>query len=187
MIGLAFPPLPGGHHLRFVAMFHDLTKGQKHALRAAAAMAHHRDRKMPREDRDVHYLEAENSDLPLVVGGAIVEGILAIEEIGEPARELVADLAARLQAIRDMRPSVVKATDEDEGYDASAPVSVAAIVSEFGLLRHESTLYVNRRTGDVRVVGHKRIFLDVNEDEDGELEADLDNTRMGGGREGRGA
>ena len=155
-------------------MFHDLTKGQKRALRAAAELAHGRDRKMAWEDRDVHYLEARNSDLPLVVGGAVAQGLVAIDEIGEPARALVADLAARIRAVMDVQPSTARPdAGEDDGYDDAAPVSVAAIVREIDSLTDETTLYVNRRTGEARVMEHE--YLPDEGEEEGEVgEEDLD-------------
>jgi hypothetical protein len=50
-------------------MFHDLTKGQKRALRAAAQLAYVRDTTMGEEDRRVHYLEARNPSLPFEEAG----------------------------------------------------------------------------------------------------------------------
>jgi hypothetical protein len=152
--------------LRFASMWHDLTKGEKRALRTAAQLAHGRDRTMAREDRDVHYLEARNYDLPLVVGAAVAQGLLTIEEVGEVARERVAHVAGALQAIRESSPIPISSEeDEDEGYDAEAPVSVAAIVREIDSLRDETTLYVNRRTGEVRVMDHEYLPDDDIEDD----------------------
>ena len=150
-------------------MFHDLTKAQKRALRAAAELAHDRDRTMEREDRDVHYLEARNSDLPIIIGGAIAKGILTLEEVGEPARELVADVAARIRAVwHEAETRAAEAADDGEdeadGYDAGAPVSVTAIVREIDGLRDETTLYVNRRTGEVRVMEH--VYLPDEDDDE---------------------
>ena len=82
-------------------MFHDLTKSQKRALREAAALAHQRDVGMPIEDRDVHYLEARNADLPMVVAVAVADGLLKEDEVSEPAREIVRDLVARIRSMRD--------------------------------------------------------------------------------------
>ncbi|HEX7708570.1 MAG TPA: hypothetical protein VF701_19065 [Thermoanaerobaculia bacterium] len=137
-------------------MWQDLTKGEKRALRTAAELAHGRDRTMAREDRDVHYLEARNDDLPLIVGAAVAQGLLTIEEVAEVARERVAHVAGALREIREERATrVPEETDEDEEYDATSPVSVAAIVREIDSLRDETTLYVNRRTGEVRVMDHE--------------------------------
>lgn len=55
---------------------------------------------MNREDRDVHYLEARNTDLPLLIGGAVCNGYLSLDEIDEAARELVAEMAARRPSAR---------------------------------------------------------------------------------------
>lgn len=166
-------------------MYHDLTKAQKRALRAAAELAHGRDRTMELEDRDVHYLEARNSDLPLVVGGAVAQGLLTVEEVGEAARELVARVAGALEEIRaDRATRVSRETDEDEdededeGYDASAAVSVAAIVREIYSLRDETTLYVNRVTGEVRVMEHEYLpdedDFEPDDEDDDELDDESD-------------
>jgi hypothetical protein len=156
-------------------MYHDLTKPQKRALRAAAELAHGRDRVMEREDRDVHYLEARNSELPIVVSAAVADGIVAIEEVGEPARELIADLAASIRRMREefgTRPAAGDSAEDDAGeYDPEAPLSVAAVVREIDALRDDTTLYVNRRTGEVRVMQHEYL---PDEDEDDETEEDSD-------------
>lgn len=131
-------------------MFHDLTKSEKRALREAAALAHERDREMSREDRDVHYLQAPNASLPIIVGGALMNGLVRIEEIGESARAMVEDIAARLAAVTtslEQSPPPPK-----ESYDESAPVSVRGIVAQIEFLIEETALFLNVRTGEVRVI-----------------------------------
>lgn len=135
-------------------MNHELTKAQKRALRAAVELAHQRDRSMDAEDRDVHYLEARTSDLPIVGGGAVAQGIIRIEEVGEAARELVARVADSLRAISE-ESSDDAGGEEPDPHDPSAALSVGAIVAEFELLTEETTLFVNRRTGEVAVISNE--------------------------------
>jgi hypothetical protein len=149
--------------------YHDLTKSQKRALRAAAQLAHDRDRTMSAEDREVHYLEARNADLPIVVGGAVANGIIDADDVEAAARDLVADLAERIRAVSDadvVKPgeTVDEDDDEEEDEDPNAAVSVAAIVREADAVWEECTLFVNRRTGAVTITR--------SEDIDGELEED---------------
>lgn len=135
---------------RFSVM-HNLTKAQKQALREAAKLAHGRNTSMAREDRDVYYLEAVNADLPILIGGAVCDGLITLDEIGEAARELAAEFAARVAAYRgevgqraaEPRPPV------EDPYDPNAVVSLARIVAEIDMLGNEGTLYVNRETGEV--------------------------------------
>src|ERR1700692_1386992 len=82
-------------------MYHDLTKSQKRALRAAAQLAHDRDRTMSAEDREAHYLEARNADLPIIIGGAVANGIIKVDDVEEAVRDLVADVAERIRAVID--------------------------------------------------------------------------------------
>jgi hypothetical protein len=135
-------------------MFHDLNKAEKRALREAAQLAYDRDVSMPSEDRDVHYLQARNPDLPFVVAGAVVHEIISIDEVGAVIRELIEDVSARLSASieslgnRDRAP-----VEEPDPYDPNAVVSVAAILGEIDFLASsgEASLFVNTRTGEVRV------------------------------------
>jgi hypothetical protein len=157
-------------------MFHDLTKGQKRALREAAALAHQRDLTMPIEDRDVHYLEARNADLPLLVAAAVVDGFVAEDEIREPARDLIADLTARIRALRESiaeRP----ATQPRDPYVPDAPVSVKAILELVDMLSDLSVIYVNRKTGETEIFHEDEVSmlenLDEEEEEDEEEEDDL--------------
>lgn len=133
-------------------MFHDLTKEQKRALRAAAALAHERDRTMKREDRDVHYLEARNADLPLVVGGAVFEGIISLDDVGEVARELVRDIVERLNAVQEDLNARPEPEEENDPFDPAAVVSLEKVVAEAESLYHDDVLLVNRSTGDVTVL-----------------------------------
>lgn len=146
-------------------MFPELTKNAKRALREAAALAHSRDRSMSREDCDVFYLEARNADLPLLIGGAVADGLVTLEEIGESARDLIADIAGRLRAMHsDMtsrEPEKIK-----DPYDPNAVVSVSRIVEELDSLWEGASLYVNRMTGEVVV--QRDGDEDAIEDEDGE-------------------
>lgn len=146
-------------------MYHDLTKSQKRALRAAAQLAHDRDRTMPPEDREAHYLEARNADLPIIVGGAVANGVIEVGDVETAARDLVADVAERIRAVIDARAEKPAVADEEEDEDPNAAVSVAAIVREVDALSQESTLYVNRRTGTVTVWSNGFMM-------DGELEKD---------------
>ena len=113
-------------------MYHDLTKSQKRALRAAAQLAHDRDRTMSAEDREAHYLEARNADLPIIVGGAVAIEIIDVDDVPEAARELVADVAERIRAVIDaqVQKPEVAVSDEELDEDPNAAVSVAAIVRE---------------------------------------------------------
>ena len=135
----------------------DLTKDQKRALRAAAQLAHQHDQSMPEEDRDVYYLEVGNADLPLLVGGAVAHGIITIDQVPDAARELVRDVASRLSAVFDALERNPSPLEEKVPYDPDAVVSIASIVRQIDSLTDESTLFVNRRTGEVTV---------ANEDDD---------------------
>lgn len=143
-------------------MSHDLTKAEKKALRAAAKLAHDRDRSMSREDCDVYYLDCGNFDLPLVVGGAVAAGIISIDEIDVVGRERVVQIAEALRAIQDEEPQKF---EEEDRHDPTAPVSVAKIFAEIELLREDNTLYVNRSTGEVRVVDHEYLPDEEEEEE----------------------
>ena len=140
---------------------------------------------MAKEDRDVHYLEARNPDLPIIVAGAVAQGILAVEDVGEPARELVAGVAESLRAVMDKVSSAApRDAAAGERYDENAPVSVAAIVGEIDMIRDDSTLYVNRRTGDVRVMSHEYLpDEDEPEEEEPADAADWEREAMEEGRE----
>lgn len=161
-------------------MYHDLTKAQKRALRAAAQLAHDRDRTMSAEDREVHYLEARNADLPIIVGGAVAIGIIDIDEVEAAARDLVADIAERIRAASHadvVKPGVAGDEDDDEDEDEdekdedpNAAVSVAAIVREADAVWEECTLFVNRRTGAVTIMRSE--YMDGELEEDEELEGD---------------
>jgi hypothetical protein len=137
-------------------VFHDLTKGQKRALREAATLARSRDTEMAAEDADVYYVRARAADLPFVVGGAVAHGLIRLDDVGEAARDLVADLAQRLRVVEEVidahagtpKPHV----DEEDGFDPQSAVSVARILEAIDLLDDESHLYVHRITGEVRVV-----------------------------------
>lgn len=131
-------------------MLSDLTKGQKRALREAAALAHQRDRSMGLEDRDVYYLEARSADLPLIIGGAINSGLLSLDDVALPARDLVADIAARLSEAGRGRRDAGPSTPEDP-YDPAAIVSVARIVDEIDFLAEGTALFLNLETGEVTV------------------------------------
>ena len=144
-------------------MHYDLTKGQKRALREAAALAHRNDREMAREDRDVHYLEVGNDSLPIVVGGAIARGIIRIEDVGEPARELAADFAGRLRAMLQEAPSPAR---HEDPHDPNAVVSVSAILAEADLVGAEARLYVNKRSGEVRIVEDEFNAEELSEDDE---------------------
>lgn len=146
----------------------DLTKAQKHALREAARLAHQRDTSMSLEDRDVHYLQARTPELPIVVGAAVVNRIISIDEVGEAARSLVADLASRIAAARESLAATGKERPaEEDTHDPSAVISIAAIMQEVDMLSAsaEAALYVNRRTGEV--------FVSIGSDFD-ELGDDID-------------
>src|SRR6185295_7287931 len=135
-------------------MFHDLSKGEKRALREAAQLAHDRDVSMPGEDRDVHYLQARNADLPLVVAGAVVHQIISIDDVGAAARELIGDVAARLSsAIGSYESREQSPIEGPDPYDPNAVVSVAAVLAEIDFLTSsdQASLFVNTRTGEVRV------------------------------------
>jgi hypothetical protein len=153
-------------------LFHDLTKGQKRALRDAVALAFERDRSMPREDLEAHYLDVRTGDLPLVVGGAVADGVLQLDDIAEPAREIVADLAGRISAVRQEIEKRPPSSPIEIVYDAAAVVSVSRIVDEIQRLGAENELYVNRVSGKVVVLEDefKRglEFDDSDEDEDDE-------------------
>lgn len=127
---------------------HDLTKGQKRALRAAAELAHQRDVKTPLEDRDVHFLEARNADLPIVIAAAIADGLLKEEEVGEAARELVANVAAHIREFRE-RVASEPPLEEPDPYTPDAVVSLGKIVDEMELVSDQMTLYLNRVTGEL--------------------------------------
>ncbi len=167
-------------------MFHNLTKAEKRALREAAQRAHQLDREMSREDRDVHYLEARNQDLPFVVSGAVARGLISIEDVGEAARELVADLARSLQAVRDSLPARSEPNeDETVAYDPAAPLSIGAILNEIDAITNDSSLYVNRTTGEVRVIEHEYISDDDANDLDDEDDPDEPQWRLDAMAEGR--
>lgn len=145
-------------------MFHDLTRGQKRALRAAAELARQQDRQMTAEDAEAYYLDVRNSDLPLVVGAAVARGVIAIEDVGDVARELVADLAERLRAVDAEMEKRVEPRQQDE-YDPQAAVSVAAIVNQIDAISDTATLYVNRVSGDLRIVDPENDDWDDDDDE----------------------
>jgi hypothetical protein len=155
-------------------MSHDLTKGQKRALREAAALAHQRDVATPVQDRDVHFLEARNADLPLIVGAAVADGLLTEAEVPEAARELVRDMATRIRSMREGyagRP-VVEASDP---YVPEALVSLAAILELVDMFSDLSCIYVNRMTGEAIILHEEELSMlegefveDIpTEDEDG--------------------
>lgn len=141
---------------------HDLTKGQKRALRAAAELARQRDRTMASEDADQHYLGAQNASLPIVVGGAVANGIISIDDVGQAAREIVADFAARLASVIESYDEQAPEQDREDEYDPAALVSVGAIVDQIDALSDQSVLRVNRRTGEVVVTDGE----DFDEDSD---------------------
>lgn len=128
----------------------DLTKNQKRALREAAALAHQRDRSMGLEDRDVFYLEAGSADLPLIIAGVVNRGILSIDDVGEAARDLVADIAARLREVVRESGNTRRVAVEDP-YDPAAPVSVSRILDEMEFLGEGTALFLNGQTGEVTV------------------------------------
>jgi hypothetical protein len=132
-------------------MFHDLTKGQKRALRAAAQLAYQRDTAMIEEDRQVHYLDARNADLPYVVGGAVVEGVIRLDEVGEAARDLIDDLARRLQAVAQAQDETPAKQPDEPAFDPNARVSLSAVLASVDLVTDTATLFVNRRTGEINV------------------------------------
>lgn len=135
-------------------MFDDLTKAEKRALREAARLACDRDASMPGEDRDVHYLQARNANLPLVVAGAVVHEIISIDDVGAVARELIRSLTARLAAaIESSENSDRSPIEEPDPYDPNAVVSVTAILEEIDFLTSsdEASLFVNTRAGEARV------------------------------------
>jgi hypothetical protein len=72
------PVAPRARISNNLVMFHDLTKSEKRALRAAAQLANDRDRTMSAEDCEAHYLQARNADLPIIVGGAVANGVIAL-------------------------------------------------------------------------------------------------------------
>src|SRR5260221_14207630 len=98
-------------------MYHDLTKAQKRALRAAAQLAYDRDLSMSAEDREAHYLEARNADLPIVVGGAVANDIIGIDDVEEGARDLIADLAERIRGVLDAHAEKPERAVDDEWPD----------------------------------------------------------------------
>ncbi len=152
-------------------MFHDLSKAEKRALRAAAQLAHDRDVSMPGEDRDVHYLQARSADLPIIVGGAVVHGIISIDDVGAAARELIRDVSARLAAVVESYENREQSPiEEPDPYDPNAVVSVAAILGAIDFLTSsdEASLYVNTRTGEVRVSLGEGLDDDADLDEDEE-------------------
>lgn len=130
-------------------MFYDLTKGQKRALRAAAAVAHERDRTMAPEDRDVQYLEARVAELPGVVGSAVFEGIISIGDVGEVVRELIRDIVTEFNAVRDDLDAAPDPELEDDPFDPAAAVSLEKVVADAENLYHDDVLLVNRSTGEV--------------------------------------
>lgn len=74
----------------------------------------------------------------------VADGIISIDEIGEPARDVVAKVAAAVRALRE-EVGEADAEDEADPHDPNAPVSVAAIVAEMDLLTDESTEFRLRR------------------------------------------
>lgn len=129
---------------------HNLTSAQKWALREAARLAHGRNTSMAREDRDVYYLESDNADLPILIGGAVCDGLITLDEIGEAARELAGEFAARIAAFRgEVEQRAAEPRPLKDPYDPNAVVSLASIVAEIDMLGNEGTLYVNRETGEV--------------------------------------
>lgn len=129
---------------------HSLTKVQKWALREAAKLAHARDTSMDPEDRDVHYLEARNDDLPILIGGAVCNGYVSLAEIDEPARALVAEMAERIAAFRqEVKGREAEPRPVEDPYDPQAVVSLSSIVAEIDMIGNEGTLYVNTKTGEV--------------------------------------
>lgn len=134
------------------AVHERLTKPQKHALREAAQLAHECDRSMSREDRDVYYLEASTDNLPLIVAGAVAKGIIQLDAVGEAARPIVEDLAARLAAFHEQIETMPPPIERDP-YDPQAVVSLSAIMADIDMATatDESALYVNTRTGEVFV------------------------------------
>ena len=159
------PVAPRARISNNLLMYDDLTKSQKRALRAAAQLAHDRDRTMSAEDREAHYLEARNDDLLIIVGGAVANGVIGVGDVETAARELVADVAERIRAMIDAQVERPPVADEEEGEDPNAAVSVAAVVREVDALSEEATLYVNKRTGSVTVWRSDLLT-------DGELERD---------------
>lgn len=152
-------------------MANSLTKAQKHALRAAAELAHRRDRTMSREDCEAFYLEAETGSLPIVVGGAVARGIITADDVGEAARQIASDVAETLRHIESQCRETV---EEADPHDPDAVVSVEAIVGEIDLLTEESTLYLNEKTGEVRVMHHEYLpdedFEEMDEEESDDAE-----------------
>lgn len=143
-------------------MFHDLTKSQKRALREAAALAHRRDVGMPVEDRDVHYLQARNADLPIIVAAAVADGLLREDEVSEPAREIVRDLVARIRSMRDFI-SDKPAFQPPDPHVADAAVSVGTILGMIDMLSDLSAIHVNRRTGETVVLDEDEFPVDLEE------------------------
>lgn len=149
-------------------MFYDLTS-QKRALREAAALAHQRDVGMPIEDRDVHYLQARNADLPMIVAVAVADGLLREDEVGEPAREIVCDLVARIRSMRDSI-SDTPAFQPPDPYVADAAVSVGTILGMIDMLSELSAIHVNRRTGETVILDEDEFPDDLEEEDTGEDE-----------------
>jgi len=125
------------------------TKAEKRALRAAAELAYQLDRSMNQEDRQVFYLEAGNPELAIVVGSAVARGVISIDQVGEAAHEIVQRVAAALEAI-DREPVHREEKKEDDDYDPDAKISLSAVLKEVDFVSNGCTLYINRRTGEVR-------------------------------------
>ena len=110
--------------------------------------------------------------LPLVIAGAVNAGILGLDDVGEAARDAVAEIAAKLEeavrASRDARPVVV-----EDPHDPAAPVSVSRILDEIEFLREGTALFVNRRTGEVTVRGEGE-WLDADSDDEESVAVDDD-------------
>jgi PAS domain-containing protein len=131
-------------------MFHDLSKAQKRALRAAAQTAYERDTTISEEDPLAYYLDARNADLPLVVASAVAEGVIRIDAVADAARELVQDLAQRLQAVAGRQESIDQ-RDEDAELDPNAKVSLSEVIGEVDFLTDTATIFVNPRKGEITV------------------------------------
>lgn len=131
-------------------MIFNLTNAQRRALRQAAQLAHERDTSRNREDRDVFWLEAGSDDLPIILGGAIEDGILSLDDVGETARAIVGEMAARIAAARsEFAQRQSEPQPVEDPFDPQAIVSLSAVVAEIEFLGNDGTLYVNCETGEV--------------------------------------
>ena len=60
------------------------------------------------QDRDVHYLDCRNAELPIVVSGALARGAIPLDDVGDAARPLIEDLAPRFKGTRLARIGLVR-------------------------------------------------------------------------------